>query len=86
MFHVMIFFSSLLRDFKPHDFKTRSKRKSSEDIALKWMTAWSRQNIHEVENICMKPMVKLGYGPFTYDLMNRREILFKNAYDVWPYI
>ena len=49
------------------------------------MESLSEEEIHEIQDVCTKPMNKLGYATFSSDITNHREILVKSADEVWPY-
>ena len=49
------------------------------------MESLSEEEIHEIQDVCAKPMNKLGYATFNSDITNHREILVKSADEVWPY-
>ena len=45
----------------------------------------SMDEIRQLENVCEKPMAKLGYAKYNGDFKSHRDILVKLAEDVWPF-
>ena len=45
----------------------------------------SMDEICQIENVCQKPMTKLGYAKYNGTFNNHSDILVKIAEDVWPF-
>jgi len=78
----------LISESKQHNQKETpysTSRKSSEETAFKWTKMLSMDEIQELENICQKPMAKLGYAKYNGEINNHRDILVKTAKEVWPF-
>ena len=78
----------LISESKQHNQKETpysTSRKSSEETAFKWTKMLSMDEIRELENICQKPMAKLGYAKYNGNIDNHRDILVKTVKEVWPF-
>ena len=87
-FHLIFRSHELISESKQHNQKETpysTSRKSSEETAFKWTKMLSMDEIRELENICQKPMAKLGYAKYNGDINNHRDILVKEAKEVWPF-
>ena len=78
----------LIPKSKQRNLKERpdgTNRKSSEETAFKWTKMLPMDEIRQLENVCQKPMTKLGYAKYNGNINNHSDILIKTAEDVWPF-